>query len=90
MAARNDDPATDTPSTPSGVSRVVTAGVSYLLFGSGIMLLYAFFAPFLGTPSVPGVGSLPVVTAPTEGDAIVNVTPLILGVVVSSVAVRVR
>ena len=90
MAARNDDPTTDTPSTPGGVSRVVTAGVSYVFFGVGIVLLYAFFAPFLGTPSVPGVTVLPVVTAPTESDAIVNVTPLIVGVIASAVAVRIR
>jgi len=90
MAARNDDPTTETPSTPSGVRRLVTAGVSYALFGAGIVLLYAFFAPFLGTPAVPGVSALPVVTAPTESDAIINVTPLIIGVVASAVAVRVR
>ena len=81
---------THTASSPVGIGGRLVNLVSYTLFGVGIVLLYAFFAPFLGTPAVPGASALPVVTAPTESDAILNVTPLIIGIVASAVAVRIR
>jgi len=70
---------------------VVRAGASYALFALGIAALASFFAPFVGLPGLAWhTSTLPTIAAPTEGDAIVNATPLILGVVTASVAVWLR
>jgi len=87
---------TDTTAETHTASRTVGIGgrlvnlVSYALFGIGVYALYAFFAPFIGTPTLGVVSALPAIAAPTESDAIINVTPLIVGVVASAVAVRIR
>jgi hypothetical protein len=87
---------TDTTAETHTSSRTVGIGgrlvnlVSYVLFAVGVYALYAFFALFIGTPTLGLVEALPTIAAPTESDAIINVTPLILGVVASAVAVRVR
>lgn len=74
-----------------GVVGAARAGVSYLLFLVGIAALVSFFAPFVGVPDLAWhTGLLPTIAAPTESDRFINVAPLILGVVVSSVAVWIR
>lgn len=70
--------------------KLINAG-SYVLFALGIAALASFFAPYVGLAEIAWHSAyLPTIAAPTEGDAVVNVAPLILGVVVSSVAVWLR
>jgi xanthine/uracil permease len=74
--------------TVTGTARAL---VSYALFAAGIAALASFFAPYVGLPGLAWHTSvLPTIAAPAEGDRIVNVAPLIVGVVVSSVAVWLR
>lgn len=75
-----------------GVVGTARAGVSYLLFAVGLAALASFFAPFVGVPELAWhTGLLPTVAAPTErSDQFVNVAPLMLGVIASSVAVWLR
>lgn len=86
----------DTTSEPAtrrrgGLVGTARAGVSYILFALGIAALVSFFAPYVGVPALAWhTGVLPTIIAPTEGDAVVNVAPLIGGVVVSSLAVWIR
>ena len=74
------------------VSGVVRALASYALFALGIAALASFFAPFVGVPELAWhSGVLPTIAAPTEQESrFVDVAPLILGVVVSSLAVWLR
>lgn len=73
------------------VGGLVRAGVSYVLFAVGITALASFFAPYVGLGQFAWhTGVLPTIAAPTEGDAVVNVAPLIAGVVTASVAVWLR
>jgi len=81
---------TQSPGRAVGIGGRVVNLVSYALFAVGVYALYAFFAPFIGTPTLGLVQTLPAIAAPTESDAIINVTPLIIGVVASAVAVRIR
>lgn len=84
------DPAAATPARRS-VSGIVRAGVSYALFAVGIAALVSFFAPYVGVPALAWhTGVLPTIVAPSEGDAVVDVAPLIAGVVTASVAVWLR
>jgi hypothetical protein len=86
----------DTPGEPAarqrgGVVGTARAAVSYLLFALGLAALVSFFAPFVGVPEFAWhSGLLPTVAAPTRNDQIVNVAPLIVGVVAASVAVWLR
>ena len=86
---------TETPHTrASGVGRVVSsarAAVAYALFVLGVLAFWSFFAPFLDAPALAWYAPvLPEILAPTEGDAVIDVSPLIAGVVVSVVAVWLR
>jgi len=84
------DPTTDTGASQQAAG-LVRAGISYTLFGVGIAALVSFFAPYLGVGGLAWHQAvLPTVVAPTEGETIVNVAPLIVGVVLTAVAVRVR
>jgi len=82
------------PSVATGrggtVRRVVSNLVSYALFAVALVGFYAFFAPHLGTPAVGFAAVLPEIAAPTEGQAVVNAAPLIVGAVASGVAVWLR
>jgi len=84
----------DPTATHSRTSRavgVVRVAASYTLFAVGIAALVSFFAPYVGAPALAWhTGLLPAVVAPTEGDTVVNAAPLILGVVLTAVAVRIR
>jgi len=76
----------------SGVGRVLSVGralLAYALFAGGVLALWAFFAPHLGAPAVWPTAA-PTVAAPTEGDAVVDVAPLIAGVVAAAVGVWIR
>jgi len=90
MAGEHTEPAVRR-SVQSRVAGIVRAAVSYTLFFSGVLALAFFFAPHVG---VGGLGwqtlGLPAIAAPTEGDAVINVAPLIAGTVVSSVGVWLR
>ena len=70
--------------------RLLRAVVSYALFVVALVGFYAFFAPHLGTPTVGFAAVLPEIAAPTEGRAVVNAAPLIVGAVASGVAVWLR
>jgi len=88
---------TDTETTPiartatdraAGIAR---AAVAYALFGLGIAALVSFFAPYVGLSDLAWHTTvLPEIAAPTEGDRVVDVAPLIVGVVTASVGVWVR
>ena len=75
--------------TVTGTARALG---SYALFALGIAALVSFFAPFVGVPELAWhSGVLPTIAAPTEQESrFVDVAPLILGVVVSSLAVWLR
>ena len=78
-------------SSGRGTSSVVRAIVSYALFALGIAACWSFFAPFLDAPALAWYAPvLPEILAPTEGDAMIDVAPLIAGVVTASVAVWLR
>ena len=83
----------ETPhATGSGVTRVVRTAralVAYVVFGAGVLALWAFFAPHVGAPAF-WPAAAPVVPAPTESDTIVDVAPLIAGVVAAAVGVWLR
>jgi len=80
-----------TASTAGGASGVVRAIVSYALFALGIVACWSFFAPFLDAPALAWYAPvLPEIVAPTETDAMIDVSPLIAGVVTASVAVWLR
>ena len=80
-----------TVSSARGASSVVRAIVSYALFALGIVACWSFFAPFIGAPTLAWYAPvLPEILAPTEGDAVIDVAPLIAGVVTASVAVWLR
>lgn len=85
----DDDEAT--PSGPGGVGGLVKSLASYALFALGIVAFWSFFAPYLGAPTIawyaPVLGEI---AAPTESDAVVDVAPLVAGIVVSFVAVWLR
>lgn len=70
----------------------VRAGASYALFAAGVALLGSFFAPFVGVPEIAFHSEvLPTIAAPTEQESrFVDVAPLIVGLVLSSLAVRLR
>lgn len=73
------------------ISGLVRAGVSYLLFAIGIAALLSFFAPHVGVPAAAWhTAVVPSIAAPTEGDAVVDVAPLILGIVSAGVGVWIR
>ncbi|MFC6752898.1 hypothetical protein [Halorubrum tibetense] len=73
------------------VGGVLRSLVSYALFALGILAFWSFFAPFLDVPALAWHAViLPEIVAPTEGDAIVNVTPLIAGVVTCVAGVWLR
>jgi len=76
-----------TPSRPLSIAR---AGVSYLLFAVALGALYSFFAPFVGLPGVVVYDALPEIAAQTEGQAVVDAGPLVVGVVLAAVAVWLR
>jgi len=78
------------PTARVGLGGRLTALVSYALFAVGIAALASFFAPFIGAPTLGVIDALPVIAAPTEQDTVINATPLIIGVVASGVAVRIR
>lgn len=86
--------ASEADTEPSAVRRAggyAVNGLAYALFALGVYALYAFFAPFIGTPTLGVLDALPVIAAPTEArDTIVNATPLIVGVVASAVGVWLR
>jgi hypothetical protein len=74
-----------------GFRTTVVAGVSYVLFLTGVAALVSFFAPFVGVPALAWHhGVLPVVAAPTETDQFIDVAPLILGVVTAALGVWLR
>ena len=80
-----------TASSALGASSVVRAIVSYVLFALGIVACWSFFAPFLDAPALAWYAPvLPEILAPTEGDAVIDVAPLIAGIVTASVAVWLR
>jgi len=72
--------------------RLLRATVSYVLFGAAIVALYSFFAPVVDAPTLRWWAAVvPPVTAPTETEGVVvNVTPVVVGVVTASVAVWLR
>jgi len=79
------------PTARVGLGGRLTALVSYALFAVGIAALASFFAPYLGVPQVAWHTSvLPVIAAPAEGDRLINVAPLVVGVVASSLGVWLR
>ena len=80
--------------TRTGSSRAVSAVrsiVSYALFAAGVLALWAFFAPHIGLPAFEWHAVvLPEIVAPTETDVMIDVSPLIAGVVTASVGVWLR
>ncbi|MES3161538.1 MAG: hypothetical protein PPP55_08220 [Halorubrum sp.] len=73
------------------VGRVLRSLVSYALFALGILAFWSFFAPVLDLSTLAWhTVILPEIVAPTEGDAIINVTPLIAGVVMCVAGVWLR
>lgn len=75
----------------SAVRGYLTTLTSYALFALGIVAFWSFFAPYLDAPTVAWYAVvLPEIAAPTEGDAVVDVAPLIAGLVTSFVAVWLR
>lgn len=80
-----------TASVPRRVGRAIRSLVSYTLFGLGVLALWSFFAPHVGVAAVAWYEPVTAeIAAPTEGDAIINVTPLLVGLVVTSVGVWLR
>ena len=80
-----------TPASVRRVGGVMTAGVSYALLALGVVAFWSFFAPVLDAPTVAWHAViLPEIVAPTEGDAMIDVSPLIAGLVVSLVAIWLR
>lgn len=87
----HDTPGEPATARPRGVGGAVTALVSYALFAVGIAALASFFAPYLGVPQLAWhTSALPVIAAPAEGDRLINVAPLLVGVLASSVGVWLR
>jgi hypothetical protein len=87
----------DTPGEPAaptarvGLGGRLTALVSYALFAVGIAALASFFAPYLGLAKFAWHSAyLPTIAAPTEGDAVVDVAPLLVGTVLAAVATWLR
>lgn len=83
----------DPAATPGrrAASGLVRAAVSYVLFAAGLAALASFFAPYVGLGQFAWhTGVLPTIVAPAEGDRLVDVAPLIVGVVTASVAVWLR
>jgi len=73
------------------VTSTATTLISYALFVVGVAALVSFFAPHVGAAGVAWHEPvLPTIAAPTEQDTVVDVAPLIAGVVLSSVGVWLR
>jgi len=72
------------------VRRTVSKLASYVLVAVAIAAFYAFFAPHVGVPQLPVDESLPSMVAPTEGKAVVDVFPAIVGALAAAAAVYVR
>ena len=91
---KHDD--TDSQSSALGRSvanrslRLVSKIISYALVVVSLGAFYSFFAPHLGTPVIGIYAVLPEITARTESKAVVDATPLMLGVVSAAVAVYLR
>ena len=64
--------------------------ISYALVVVSLGAFYSFFTPHLGTPEISIYAVLPEITARTESKAVVDATPLMLGVVSAAVAVYLR
>ena len=80
-----------TGSSARGASGTIRAIASYALFALGIAACWSFFAPFLDAPALAWYAPvLPEILAPTETDVMIDVSPLIAGVLTASVAVWLR
>lgn len=83
---------TDTGSLSRRIGGLAANVAAYTLFGLGVLCLYTFFAPFIGTPTIGLVnGILPTIAAPTEANGVVvNASPLIAGIVAMFAGVWLR
>lgn len=90
---------TDEPTTRSRVTvavgtvrRLARITVSYALFAAGVIALYSFFAQPFGWPTVAWWAPVvPSVAAPTEAQGtVINVTPVVVGIVTSAAGVWLR
>lgn len=83
---------TATRSLPRRIGHFAVNAAAYVFFGLGILCLYVFFAPFIGTPTIGLVNAiLPTIAAPTEAEGVVvNASPLIAGVIATFAGVWLR
>jgi hypothetical protein len=73
------------------VTSTASTLISYAVFVIGVAALVSFFAPHVGAAGLAWhEGVLPTIAAPTEQDTVVDVGPLLVGVVLSSLGVWLR